>query len=138
MSNLKLNKLLIHKTLGKVFKRFLLTLNSSKNKTNKNTKKKKITLPSPILVIIPILSATLEIQLTKESSNSNISITHTNNKTEVNKIVEKKINATVEKVWMKNVYGPIHPEIRSSFSVKSIIEAKVTCFRSYDAQTDEQ
>ena len=41
MSNLKLNKLLIHKTLGKVFKSFLLTLNSSKNKTNKNTKKKK-------------------------------------------------------------------------------------------------
>ena len=95
-------------------------------------------MPSPILVIIPTLSATLEIQLTKESSNSNISITHTNNKTEVNKIVEKKINATVEKVWMKNVYGPIHPEIRSSFSVKSIIEAKVTCFRSYDAQADEQ
>ena len=41
MSNLKLNKLLIHETLGKVFKSFLLTLNSSKNKTNKNKKKKK-------------------------------------------------------------------------------------------------
>ena len=123
MSNLKLNKL----------------LNSSKNKTNKNTKKKKkIVLPSPSLVIIPIVSATIKIQWTKESSSSNVSITRKNNQTEISKIVEKKINVTVENIWMKNIYSPILCDIRSSVSVKSIIEAKVTCFRSNDTPSDEQ
>ena len=53
-------------------------------------------------------------------------------------MVEKKINVTVENIWMKNNYGPILCDIRSSVSVKSIIEAKVTCFRSNDTPADEQ
>ena len=53
-------------------------------------------------------------------------------------MLEKKINATVGNSRMKNVYGPIYSDIRSGVSVKSIFEAKLTCFRSYNTPTEEQ